>query len=616
MRTRILKYTAILFVVVWLSSCDDYLDKLPEGDMTVEEVFENYTTAKRWLANTYMHLPAELNYMCNLNDTWARNPFTAGCDEMEIAYGGAASHYLNNGSLNSSNSKTISPVWHECFMGIRKANIFLENIDNTPLPEEANAVEFTDAIRNQWKGEAYLLRAFAYYQLVRTYGPVPITDHVLPTSGDYTTIKRNTLEECIQFIVDDCDRAISLLPVRFTGENVGRASGGAAMALKSRILLYAASPIYNGHDYFKNFTDDDGNHLFPISYDATKWSKAAAAALECITALEGAGHKLYTSKLPDYVRNYRGILQELYNDEWILWRNVEWYNHLDNCGTILSLKGFSILNPTQEMVDAYHMANGTAPITGYASNGVAPIINPASGYEETGYTTAEGDNGWSRAGIRKMYANREPRFYASINFAGQRWLNTTCDFWYTGKDGRRGAGSDYCKTGYLIAKVINPEANPSTGAGYSRKAWLYLRLAEIYLNYAEAINEAEGPAKAYQYVNKVRTRAGIPDLEPGLNKDQMREAIHRERRVELAFEGQRYWDVRRWGTAEITENRPIHCMNIMAGTHLQDDAFYERVKCEDRVFDKKKHYWFPIPQSEIDITRRSLVQNPGWTEDE
>ena len=168
MKTRILQYTAILLVTVWISSCDDYLDKLPEGDMTVEEVFENYTTAKRWLANTYMHLPAELNYMCDLNDTWARNPFTAGCDEMEIAYGGAASHYLNNGSLNSSNSKTISPVWHECFMGIRKANIFLENIDNTPLPEESNAVEFTEAIRNQWKGEAYLLRAFAYYQLVRT----------------------------------------------------------------------------------------------------------------------------------------------------------------------------------------------------------------------------------------------------------------------------------------------------------------------------------------------------------------------------------------------------------------------------------------------------------------
>lgn len=615
MRAQILKYVGILFVTVWLSSCDDYLNKLPEGDMTVEEVFENYTTAKRWLANTYMHLPAELNYMCGLGDTWARNPFTAGCDEMEIAYGGAASHYLNNGSINSSNSYSISPIWNECFMGIRKANIFLENIDNTPLPDETNAVEFTEAIRNQWKGEAYILRAFAYYQLVRTYGPVPITDHVLPTSGDYTTVKRNTMEECIQFIVDDCNRAIALLPVRFTGENIGRCSGGTALALKSRVLLYAASPIYNGHAHFKDFADNEGTHLFPGSYNAGKWSDAATASLECITALENAGHKLYNADLPNYVNNYRNIQQKLYNDEWIFWRNVEWYNHLDNCATILSLKGFSILNPTQEMVDAYLMANGQAPITGYTNNGLTPIINSASGYVEEGYTSSEGSDGWCPPGVRKMYANREPRFYASINFAGQKWLGTTCDFWYAGKDGRRGAGSDYCKTGYLIAKINNPNANPSTGAGYERKAWLYMRLAEIYLNYAEAINEAEGPAKAYLYINKIRARAGIPDLETGLSKDQMREAIHRERRVELAFEGQRYWDVRRWGTAENTENKPIHSMNIMAGTSLQDNAFYERIKCEDRVFETK-HYWFPIPQSEIDITRRSLVQSPGYTEGE
>ncbi|MDR1517253.1 MAG: RagB/SusD family nutrient uptake outer membrane protein [Dysgonamonadaceae bacterium] len=615
MRTRILKYAAVLFAAIWLSSCDDYLDKLPEGDMTIEDVFENYTTAKRWLANTYMHLPAELNYMCGLSDTWARNPFTAGCDEMEIAYGGAASHYLNNGSINSTNSYSISPVWNECFMGVRKANIFLENIDNTPLPEETNAVEFTETIRNQWKGEAYVLRAFAYYQLVRTYGPMPITDHVLSTSGDYTTVKRNTMEECIQFIVDDCDRAIALLPVRFTGENIGRCSGGAAMALKARVLLYAASPIYNGHAHFRDFVDNDGVNLFPTSYDAGKWSKAAQAALDCIVALESAGHKLYNADLPDYVNNYRNIHQKLYNDEWIFWRNVEWYNHLDNCGSILSLKGFSILNPTQEMVDAYLMANGQVPITGYTNNGLTPTINTASGYEETGYIAAEGSGGWCPAGVRKMYANREPRFYASIKFTGQRWLGTTCDFWYTGKDGRKGAGSDYCKTGYLIAKIINPNANPATGQGYERKAWLFMRLAEIYLNYAEAINEAEGPAKAYPYVNRIRARAGIPDLETGLSKDQMREAIHRERRIELAFEGQRYWDVRRWGTAEKTESLPIHSMNIMAGTGLQDDAFYERVKCEDRVFEKK-HYWFPIPQSEVNITERSLVQSPGYTEDE
>ena len=620
MRTKILKYTAVLLIVA-LASCNDYLDKLPEGDLTVEEVFKDYKKAEKFLANTYMHLPAEINFMCGTGDTWARNPFTAGSDEMEIAYGGAASHLLNSGALNADNSHNISPVWNECFMGIRKANIFLENIDNTPLVEAGSSAStdlFTEERRNQWKGEAYFLRAFAYFQLIRTYGPVPIIDHALATNLDYSSIKRSPLEECIQFVVDDCDRAKAFLAIRYTDGRLGRATAGAALALKSRMLLYAASPISNGHESFKDFKDNDGVNLFPATNDPAKWSKAATAAMECLTALESASpmHKLYETKLPDYVKNYRDILLDRFNDEWIFWRNVNWYNHFDNCATILSLRGFSILNPTQEMVDSYHMANGTVPITGYGADGKTPIINNASGYQESGYTAAVGDNGWSPAGVRTMYANREPRFYASINFAGQKWQGTTCDFWYTGKDGRKGAGSDYCKTGYLIAKVVNPNVNPAAGTGYEQRCWVFFRLAEIYLNYAEAINEAEGPAKAYPYVNRIRSRAGVANLPTGLNQAQMRDAIRRERRIELAFENHRYFDVRRWGIAESTDNRAIHSMNIMAGTHLQDNAFYERVVCEPRIFDKTKHYWFPIPQDEINKTERVLVQNPGWTKNE
>lgn len=622
MKVNIYKYIGIfLIAVLTSSSCSDFLDKLPEGEITVEEVFQDYKKAERFLANVYMHLPGEINFMAATADPWARNPFTAGCDEMEIAYGGSASHLLNSGALNAENSHNICPVWNECFMGVRKANLFLEHIGKTPLVEAGSSAStdlFTEERRIQWTGEAYFLRAFAYFQLIRTYGPIPILDHVLASDMNFSTVKRATLEDCIQFVVDDCDRAIEMLPMRHTGGNLGRATAGAALALKSRMLLYAASPIYNGHEYFRNFVDNDGVNLFPTSNDPNKWRKAADAAMKCITELEGATqkHKLYEAGLPDYVNNYRGILLDRFNDEWIFWRNLDWYNHFDNCATILSLRGFSILNPTQEMVDAYQMSNGLVPITGYESDNKTPIINNASGYKDEGYTTQEGANGWCPTGVRNMYSDREPRFYASINFAGQRWQSTTCDFWYTGKDGRRGAGSDYCKTGYLIAKVVNPDVNPAMGTGYEKRCWVFFRLAEIYLNYAEAINEAEGPAKAYQYVNKIRSRAGIPDLQTGLSQSQMREAIKRERRLELAFENHRYFDVRRWGTAEVSENKPIHCMNIMAGTHLQDNAFYERVMCEPRVFDKSKHYWFPIPQEEINKTERVLVQNPGWTVDE
>lgn len=625
MRTKILKYTGILLIAV-LTACSDYLEKLPEGDMTIPEVFGDHTKALRFLSNAYRHLPNEMDYMHEVNNPYSRNPFTAGCDEMEIAYGKAASHLLNSGSLNPLNSHSICPVWDECYMAIRKSNIFIENIDNTPLVLKGTSASidlFTEEEREQRKGEAYFLRAFAYFQLIRTYGPVLIIDRVLPTSFDFLSVKRSPLEECIQFVIDDCDRAIKLMPVRSTDKNLGHATAGAALALKSRMLLYAASPIYNGHDYFKDFVDREGVNLFPTSKDETKWAKAATAAMECITALESASpkHELYKKKLPDYVNNYRYMLLEMYNDEWIFWRsygstNEERFDHFDRCASILSMRGFSILNPTQEMVDAYHMANGAVPITGYGADNTTPIINPASGYKENGYTTEVGADGWCPTGVRNMYANREPRFYASINFAGQNWHHTTCDFWFTGKDGRKEAGTDYCKTGYLIAKVMNPKVNPATNEGFEMRCWVYFRLAEVYLNYAEAINEAEGPAKAYEYVNRVKTRAGIPNLPTGLTKEQMRDAIKQERRVELAFENHRYFDVRRWGTAEITENKPIHCMNIMEGTHLQDDAYYKRVECEERVFDKTKHYWFPVPQVEINKTSRVIVQNPGWTKNE
>lgn len=622
MKTNIFLSIAVFFTIA-LTSCEDYLDKLPEGDMTLEEAFSNYKYAERFLANVYMHLPAEINYMADLGDTWARNPFTAGCDEMEIAYGGSASHLINAGAWNASNVQTVTPIWSECYMGIRKANLFLENIDNVPLVlagGQSLANLFDEKRRNQWKGEAYFLRAFAYFQLVRTYGPVPITEGSLGTNVEVSEIKRKPLSECIQYILDDCETAAGLLPIRHDptiasqSPDLGRPTRGAALALKSRMLLYAASPIYNGHRYYTDFKDHDGVNLFPTSPDESLWTKAATAAKECINELEAAGHKLYKGK-SNVIDNYRYIFLDRFNEEWIFWRNLDRYDHFDNCSNMLSLRGYSILNPTQEMVDAFQMADGSTPITGYREDGT-PIINPASGYQETGYTETAGPEGAWPAGVRNMFVNREPRFYACVQYPGSIWQGTTCDFWFEGKDGRRGAGSDYCKTGYLLAKIVNPNVNVANNTGREQRCWVYFRLAEIYLNYAEALNESQGPvADVYTYVNKIRERVDLPGLPQGLTKDQMREAIHHERRIELVFENHRYFDSRRWGLAEKTESKPIHSLNIMKGTNLQDDDFYERIVVEPRVFEQK-HYWFPVPQEEINRTERVLVQNPGWTVDE
>ena len=255
---------------------------------------------------------------------------------------------------------------------------------------------------------------------------------------------------------------------------------------------------------------------------------------------------------------------------------------------------------------------GSTPITGYTNNGLKPIVNTASGYIEEGYTNKAEDGRWP-SGVRNMYVGREPRFYASINFPGQIWKqNHELAFWYEGVDGKKYAGSDYCKTGYLMRKINNIDIT-SNPLKTEKTFWIYFRLGEIYLNYAEALNEYSGPVDAvYDAVYEVRKRAGLPRLPKGLSKEQMRERIKHERRIELAFETHRFFDLRRWKDAEKSEGKPIHSLNIYAGTSRQDNAFYERTLCEQRVFVAPQHYFFPIEQAEIDKNRDRLLQNPGW----
>lgn len=210
-----------------------------------------------------------------------------------------------------------------------------------------------------------------------------------------------------------------------------------------------------------------------------------------------------------------------------------------------------------------------------------------------------------------MYVNRDPRFYASINFNGKEFKGRQLEWHNFGADGRGNEGRDYNCTGYTMNKYVDQEVNIAQNI-FSLKTWILFRLGEQYLNYAEALNEAEGPVSdVYKYVNMIRDRAGMPPLPTGLSKDQMRERIWRERQVELSFETHRYFDCHRWKIAHQTDNGPIWGLNISEGTSIQDDAFYERTVNEVRVFKTPVHYLFPIFQTEMD-KNPGLVQNPGW----
>lgn len=609
---KISLYT-IVFIIGALStitSCEKFLDMSPDENLTIEDVFANRNYTRDFLTHIYSWNPSEVN-MADDGGSY-RNPFVAGSDEMECAYGKAYAHQINSGGWNPTDISRTK-IWPESYMALRKVNMFLEHVDDCPTTE----IEI-----RHWKGEAYFLRAWFHFLVFRTYGPIPVLDHSLNPEDDMLSIRRSDVETVVKFICDDCDRAAECLADfnRWPSTDTGRALRMSALGLKSRALLYLASPLYNGDTLLAELKDPvDGSNLIPQTADASKWAKAAEAAKECIRVAKATGFGLYR-KNEDPVLNYQYIFLDNWNEE-ILWaKNIGTYSHHLLCSDPVSFGCYAIYDPTQEIVDAYEMEDGSTPIIGYTNNGLTPIINPSSGYVEAGFTEESYEGRWEK-GVSNMYTHREPRFYASINFAGSLWKTTRAsnwtnphynEFWFTGMDGKNNAGSDYCKTGYLLKKMHNPSF--IKGTYIPLQTSIYIRLGEIYLNAAEAINESEGPANAYPYVNEIRNRAGLPNLPEGLNKDEMRDRIKHERRIELAFETHRFFDTRRWLDGPETQGTPIHSMNIYAGTALNDPAFYERIEVEPRVFESPKHYLFPIDQTEIDKHENGeLVQNLGWT---
>lgn len=597
----------------FLVSCTDYLDKQPTGDLTLDDVFSNRVYARGFLSNIYFRMPFESN-VCDMwsGNKFNANPFVAGSDEMEIAFGGSFTHELNAGSWNSTNITTCD-IWGQSYIAIRECNLFLERLDEVPTTLEE---------KKSWRGEAYFLRAFFHFLLMRTHGPIVLLDRPIKTDDDFSILKRSPVQSVAKFIADDCDRAADLLveyPKRTIENEVGRITSIAPLALKSRVLLYAASPLWNGNNDYSEFKNSDGEMLVPTGTpDARLWQNAADAALACITLAEHNGYGLYYASDNDPYKNYFEIWQQYYNKEWLFWKQEGEFRHVDNCADPISFPTCaSIYNPTQNMVDSYEMADGSTPILGYKdADGLIPDINKASGYAEDHFVTeaertADPSGKYYPIGIWSMYAGREPRFYASINFCLQQWKDSQLQFYYLGKDGRSRAGSDYCKTGYLMRKLVDASYRSAQSDIWRPKNWVYFRMAEIYLNYAEALFEAQGDVPdVRKYVNAVRNRAGLPDLPDNLTKEELRAKIHHERQIELAFETHRWFDVRRWKET-ISQNIPITSMDIAAGIRATDRSYYVRKKVEDRVFERQ-HYLFPIPQDEINKNLNNLIQNPWW----
>ncbi|MEA5427610.1 RagB/SusD family nutrient uptake outer membrane protein [Arcicella lustrica] len=461
---------------------------------------------------------------------------------------------VQRGQLAPENTGIAGTIWGRSYRGIRDVNYALSNLDKVPM----SATQ-----KNRLKGELKFLRAFRYQDLIRNYGGVVLMkDKVMELGEDLANADiytKSSIKDCIDYVVAELDEASTLLP-RDNGNNwqLGRATKGAALALKARLLLYAASPLYNS-----------GN-----------WQAAAKAAKD---VMDMGKYSLYTN-------GYDKLFLTAENNSEIIFERLYTQGARHVCLEISnapnSYGGWGGNVPLQNMVDAYEMNNGK------------PITEPTSGYNS-----------------QDPYTNRDPRFYMTIlyNNASYR-TNTVQSYLPGGKDSKDGPSNwNTSKTGYYLKKFMNdnlPIDNPWDIAG--TQPWIYFRYAEILLNYAEAQNEAVGPDQSvYDAVNAIRKRPSVnmPALQTGLTQAQMRDVIRRERQVELAFEEHRYYDVRRWKIANVTENVPAYGIEVVRNGNTL--TYNKKEALTGRRFEEK-HYFLPIPRAEIQASNGKLTQTSGY----
>lgn len=560
----------IFLVLLIFSGACDYLDQEVETTLNEQQVIRYYNRAVNHSVALYTALPSGFEYIDEAM-------MASASDEAEHTFEGSEVHKFNIGSWNAFDNP--DRAWDAMFSGIRRANTLLATIDSVDLspltlnPTPDNQTKYLQQTAEilRWKHEARLLRAFYYFELVKRYGGVPIiTERMDYLTSDYKSIDRNTLSECINFIVDECADAAEGLPLTYTVDgDRGRVTKGAALAVKSRMLLYAASDLFNDPSWAGSYSKPELISL-PADDRQAKWQAAADAAKELID-LPGTGYAL--------APNYRALFNTFNSPEIIFTRRMGSSNTFEITNYPIGFdKGRSGTTPTQDLVDAYEMITGL------------PILAEGSGYNS-----------------QDPYSNRDPRLDMSIITNNSMFKGRSVEIWEGGRDGKGVPLAT--KTGYYLKKYVNEDLNLLLDAT-AAQSWHLFRLAEIYLNYAEALNEASpGHADIKTYVDLVRGRAGVnmPALPAGLSQSDMRDRIRNERRVELAFEDHRLWDLRRWMLATNVLNKPVSAMSIKENSGVFE---YQPVTLENRVFQPKM-YFYPIPKYEMNIMV-NWTQNPIW----
>ena len=569
-KVKTILYGAALLLLV--NACDSILDREVVLSLTEDEVLTLYNNTQSRAVAIYNYLPS--GFRCVDGAMMA-----SASDEAEYTLETSSIQMFNVGSWNAKNNPDGGSWWNN-FRGIYLVNHFLANSDNLDLemyrlnPDDIGHEQYQNRLDNikRWKYEVRFLRAYFYFELIKRYGGVPVITRPVEIGDSFP---RNTLDSCVNFIVKECDDIAWGLPVKYTEqENLGRATRGAVLALKSRVLLYAASDLFNSPEkWASGYANKDLISVKPIDRKE-RWKRAADAAKNVID-LTDAGYALSN--------NYQGVFRSYTDAEIILARRDGASNDFEKANYPVGYDlGNSGNTPSLNLLDDYEMLDGTA----FDWNNKNHAANP--------------------------YRGRDPRLAFTILSNMTKFNGRPVECWTGGRDGKGVPRAT--KTGQYLLKYIDPELNLLEGRT-SVHTWVLIRLAEVYLNYIEALNEYQPAHSDIKiYYNKIRQREGIkmPELPDGLDQDAVRQKIRHERRIELAFEDHRLWDARRWMIAADNEkgkgvlNIPLRGLEILNRGGVPS---YTPIEIEKRNFEPKM-YLYPIPQGDLDIAGWS--QNPLW----
>lgn len=631
-----------LAMILGFGSCN-YLDIVPDNVATIDFSFRNRTAAEKYLFTCYSYRPpigsVNLDPAMNGSDeTWLFYGINAPWPNTRIQRGfqSLTSPILNFwGGENSGKA-----LWR----GIRDCNIFLENIDKV--------LDLPDYEKKRWVAEVKFLKAYYHYYLFKAYGPIPIVDINLPISAGVEEVQvyREPVDKVVKYISDLMKEAAQDLPNAdevVEGIEAGRVDKLAALTMRAEVLLFAASPLFNGNTDYASLIDKNGVALFPQTYDANKWKLAADACKEAIDTCHIQKKSLYNvvdplvMTAPEAFKlqtTYRQAICDRWNSE-LIWGSTNYdctYLSRQAQAKILRLNAelsnqvFTEWAPTIKMVEKYYSQNGVPIEEDVTWQGNSWYDNrykvrpEVSSGDEIFYVQKDQKTAY-------LHYNREPRFYASLGFDkgvyfgnGYYAFPSTVkftDFFNKGVSGRVSSAGNFSITGYSVKKMHsfkNAQTASSTSVEYF--PFPILRLADLYLMYAEALNEFSGPnPEIFTYLDLIRARAGLKGVKESWSqyslkpnkpdtKDGLRQIIHQERTIELAFEGKRFWDIRRWKAIDELNDQP-RGWNI-AGETTEDFYNIVFVAQVPTRFTVKDYFW-PIKEADLTVNK-NLIQNYGW----